>query len=264
MLAAASAAAFPVAAQASGARAVQVADSSVRWQALSPDQREILAPLRGEWPRMDAESRQKWLTIAGRYRSLSPAERERISSRMQEWVGLSPQDRGSARLSFEEAKQVPKSERQARWEKYLALPPEEKQRFEAEAAARRQAALRAARAGRSDPAPVATADGLRPKVNATPARPAPGAVPLPVAPTTVRAGQGATTRPIGQTPAPPAHQQAGMPKIATTPEFVNDATLLPRRGPQAAAVTPPPATAGQATLPTAAARKGAAPSSAPQ
>jgi hypothetical protein len=29
-----------------------------------------------------------------------------------------------------------------------------------------------------------------------------------------------------------------MPKIAATPEFVNRATLLPKRGPQAAAVTP--------------------------
>ena len=29
-----------------------------------------------------------------------------------------------------------------------------------------------------------------------------------------------------------------MPKIAATPEFVNRSTLLPKRGPQAAAVTP--------------------------
>ena len=32
-----------------------------------------------------------------------------------------------------------------------------------------------------------------------------------------------------------------MPKIAATPEFVNRSTLLPKRGPQAAAVAPVPA-----------------------
>ena len=42
---------------------------------------------------------------------------------------------------------------------------------------------------------------------------------------------------------PPAHQPAGMPKIAATPEFVNRSTLLPKRGPQAAAVAPASAVA---------------------
>jgi hypothetical protein len=40
---------------------------------------------------------------------------------------------------------------------------------------------------------------------------------------------------MNQHPTPPRHQQAGMPKIAATPGFVNDATLLPQRGPQGAA-----------------------------
>jgi hypothetical protein len=93
-------------------------------------------------------------------------------------------------------------------------------------------------------------------VNATPTRPAPGAVPLPVAPTVVRAGQGATTRPIGQAPVPPAHQQAGMPKIATTPDAVNRTTLLPKRGPQAVAVAP-------STVPAASAPASAVPPAAP-
>ncbi|MEO8836960.1 MAG: hypothetical protein ABI364_09500, partial [Caldimonas sp.] len=51
-----------------------------------------------------------------------------------------------------------------------------------------------------------------------------------------QARPGATTTLITRRPAPPPHQQTGMPKIATTPEFVNRSTLLPRRGPQAAAV----------------------------
>ena len=62
--------------------------------------------------------------------------------------------------------------------------------------------------------------------------------PRQVAPALIQAAPGATTTPITRRPTPPAHQQSGMPKIAATPEFVNRSTLLPKRGPQAAAVTP--------------------------
>jgi hypothetical protein len=65
--------------------------------------------------------------------------------------------------------------------------------------------------------------------------PAFAAPPKPVAPTVVRAGPGATTTPITRRPAPPSHLQTGLPKIAATPGFVDKATLLPQRGPQAAA-----------------------------
>ncbi|HEY6355869.1 MAG TPA: hypothetical protein VIY30_15385, partial [Burkholderiaceae bacterium] len=58
----------------------------------------------------------------------------------------------------------------------------------------------------------------------------------PVAPTVVQAAPGATTTLVTRQPAPPAHQQAGMPKIAATPGFVDRNTLLPQRGAQSAGV----------------------------
>jgi hypothetical protein len=58
----------------------------------------------------------------------------------------------------------------------------------------------------------------------------------PVAPTVVQASPGATTTLVTRQPTPPAHQQAGMPKIAATPGFVDSNTLLPKRGPQGAGV----------------------------
>ena len=72
-----------------------------------------------------------------------------------------------------------------------------------------------------------------PKSNIVP-NPAYAAPPKPIAPTVLRAGPGATTTLISKRPAPPSHQQTGLPKIAATPEFVNKSTLLPQRGPQAA------------------------------
>ena len=85
-------------------------------------------------------------------------------------------------------------------------------------------------------------DSKEAKFNTVP-NPALTQPPKQVAPTLVQAGPGATTTPITRRPMPPAHQQSGMPKIAATPEFVNRSTLLPKRGPQAAAVTPASAVA---------------------
>jgi hypothetical protein len=52
----------------------------------------------------------------------------------------------------------------------------------------------------------------------------------------VQRGAGATTNLVSKPPAPPLHQQAGLPKVAATPGFVDNATLLPQRGAQGAAV----------------------------
>ena len=207
-------------------------EEGVRWQSLTPTQREALAPLERDWPGIDAPRKQKWLALAARFKSLSPEERGRISARMSEWAKLSPVERGQARMRFEEARQVPATDRSARWQAYQALPAERKQEFAARAAsaasAPRDGAIRAAR--------VATVS-KEAKFNVVP-NPALTQAPKQVGPTLVQAGPGATTTPITRKPMPPAHQSTGMPKIAATPEFVNRSTLLPKRGPQAAAVTP--------------------------
>ena len=85
-------------------------------------------------------------------------------------------------------------------------------------------------------------DSKEAKFNVVP-NPALGQAPKQVTPTLVQAAPGATTTLITRRPTPPAHQQSGMPKIAATPEFVHRATLLPRRGPQAAAVVAGPTAA---------------------
>ena len=251
-------------------------EDGIRWQALTPAQREVLAPLEKEWRGIDASRKQKWIVLAARFRMLGPAEQGRITERMSEWARMSPVERGQARIRFEEARQVPAEDRNARWQAYQALPADARERL----------ATRAASAASSGQADAGRRDG---RTAAKPARdsvkanlvPNPTLVPAPrqVAPTLVQAAPGATTTLITRRPAPPVHQQTGMPKIAGTPEFVNRSTLLPKRGPQAAAVTPPapagagglvvspvlvpstpvvvPAVPGTATVPTAPAASGA-------
>jgi hypothetical protein len=214
-----------------------VREEGIRWSALTPPQREALAPLERDWPGIDSPRKQKWIALAGRFNTLSPEERARIHTRMVEWAKLTPAERGQARLRFEEARQLPVPDRSERWRAYQALPPEQRQQLAARAAtaasAPRDAASKPAKAGR---------DSKEAKFNVVP-NPALAQQPRPVAPTMVQAAPGATTTVITRRPAPPPHQQSGMPKIATTPEFVNRTTLLPQRGPQAAAVAPAPAAA---------------------
>ena len=237
------------AASAASARPLSVrrSEEGVRWQALTPTQREVLAPLEKEWSGIDAPRKQKWIVLAARFKSLGPAEQGRITERMSEWARMSPAERGQARIRFEEARQVPAEDRNARWQAYQALPADTRQRF----------ATRAASAAASGPADAARRDA---RASAKPAResakanlvPNPTLVPPPkqVAPTLVQAAPGATTTLITRRPTPPVHQQTGMPKIAGTPEFVNRSTLLPNRGPQAAAVRSPVPAASNA-VPTA-------------
>lgn len=211
------------------------AETGVRWQSLSPAQRQALAPLERDWSGIDAQRKQKWLQIADRYPSLPPQEQARIAERMNEWARMTPAQRGEARLRYQESQQVP--DRSAKWQEYQSLPPESRQQFAARAAA-------ASTPARPDPFPGSKAaatprDAGEAKANVVP-NPTLAQRPKPVAPTVVQAAPGATTRFVTRPATPPEHQQSGMPKISATPEFINRSTLLPKRGPQAAAVAPVP------------------------
>jgi len=211
------------------ASAAAVSSGGPAWSALTPAQRTILAPLERDWSSIDAPRKQKWLDIANRVPNMPPDERQRIEERMHEWAKLSPQERGQARLQYQEVRQLTPQERQQRWEAYRALEPEQRRELRA----------------RAQPAPVpasAPRNGARDaqgagKSNIVP-NPADSAKRKAVGPTVVQAKPGATTTLVTRRPAPPAHQQSGLPKIAATPDFVDRTTLLPQKGAQGAAVHP--------------------------
>jgi hypothetical protein len=143
---------------------------------------------------------------------------------MSEWSRLPPAERARARLNFQEARQLSPEERQQQWEAYRSLP----------AAQRRDLAERAQAPVRGAPNSELPAAGAKSNVVRAAAAP----VPHPVSPTVVQRGAGATTSLVTKPTKPPLHQQAGLPKVAATPEFVDSATLLPQRGAQGAAARP--------------------------
>ena len=206
-----------------------VESSGPSWSSLTSEQRKVLAPLQNDWSSIDAPRKAKWIDLAGRYPKMPPGDQQRMQERMGEWARMTPQQRAQARLNYQQAKQLPKQERQDQWHAYQALPESERKAL----ASRANAGARPA-----DPAakPMSEQTGKR-NIVANPSL-APTQV-RPVAPTVVQAAPGATTTLVTRQPAPPAHQQAGMPKIAATPGFVDRNTLLPQRGPQGASVRGP-------------------------
>jgi len=201
------------------------------WTALSASQKAVLGPLESDWTVIDARRQQKWLELAARFPGLPVEEQQRIRARMSEWSRLSPAERASARLQFQETRQLPSEQRQARWQEYQALPPEEK------AALARQA--KPAPKGETDKQPAAAAAAgaaaspeAKRNLVQSPSPPATKAA----GPVSAQGKPGATTTSITSKAVPPAHHQPGLPKIAATPGFVNPSTLLPQRGPQGAAV----------------------------
>lgn len=225
---------------------VPVSEQGPRWMSLTAAQREALGPLEEDWPGIDASRKQKWLDIAARYPSLSAAEKKRVQDRMADWARLTPAQRGEARANFQQATRVLPQDRQAQWEAYKALPDTERSRLATQAAAARPpAAGSTAGANRSTTAQAVARNPERrtpetgsAKSNLVP-NPTFATTLRPVAPTVVRAGPGATTTLVTKQPAPPIHQQPGLPKIAATPVLVDQSTLLPQRGPQAAAQVAP-------------------------
>jgi hypothetical protein len=212
------------AATSTAAKTSSQAAGSGSWASLSPAQKSALRPLEREWGSIDSERKIKWLEIAQKFPTMSPAEQARVQARMEDWAKLTPKERGQARMNYKEAQQVPAQERMDKWEAYKALPPDQQKKL----ADRAAPPVRKANTLDQPSESAATKSNVVPNSSYAPR-------PKAIAPTVAQAQPGATTNLINKHPSPPAHQPAGLPKIAVTSGFVDQSTLLPKRGPQGAA-----------------------------
>ncbi|MEY4754547.1 MAG: hypothetical protein RJA44_2222 [Pseudomonadota bacterium] len=206
------------------------------WSQLSATEQQALQPLQAQWSSMDNSRRQKWREVALRYPKMTTEQQTRLRSRMAEWAAMSTSERNAARMRFQATKQLPIEERQARWDAYVALPDEQRQQLLSRSEQRVPLAASAPLLPLKRPNGTDALTQVQPKSNIVPAPSNSRLSVHPVAPATVQSGTGASTHPLTQRPTPPRHQQAGLPKIAATPEFVDSQTLLPQRGPQGAAI----------------------------
>ena len=208
------------------------ATGPIAWGNLSPAQRGVLAALERDWKTISPGQQQKWAEVANRFPAMPAEDRSRVQQRLSDWSRLSPQERATTRLNFQEARQLSPQERQQQWDAYRALPSEQRRALAEQSDRTRPTAPP------SDPRSAAGAGNANAKSSAlrSPAAPAP----QPVGPTVVQRGAGATTNLVSKPVTPPLHQQAGLPKVAATPGFVDSKTLLPKRGAQGAAASRAP------------------------
>lgn len=212
------------------------------WASLNHAQRRALQPLAALWPTMEGSNRARWVNVANRFGSLSPTEQQRMQERMTQWSKLPPQQRGEARLRFQQSRQLSAEERQKKWASYQALSPE--QRGDLAQQARRKQQPVVLSDNMPGPRELGQANARRHRENQTvgksnwvPGTPSNAPAPVAVAPSLIKAGRGATTTLVSQRPTPPLHQQTGLTKIAGNQGFVDPVTLLPKKGAQGAAMT---------------------------
>jgi Protein of unknown function (DUF3106) len=211
------------------------------WQQLTPKQQEALEPLKSAWTSLDATGKQAWLKLSERMSDLSDEERARVQQRMSEWVSMSPKERGQARIHFQEARRLAPGGRQEHWDAYQALPQEQRRALAAQALATTRKAAPAVKTAKGSGSSTWGHQSVKPVAQGRPQGGSPTASTTPklVAPTIVQSRQGATTSLVTTQARPPAFHHAGLPKVNAGEGFVDPATLLPRRGPQGVAATPP-------------------------
>lgn len=99
------------------------------WAELSFEQKQILAPVSGEWDKMPAIQRKRLLGVVKRYPKMKPVEQQRIQTRLRDWSNLTPEERALARKQYEKLKELPPEKRQEvrkKWLEYQQLPEEKK------------------------------------------------------------------------------------------------------------------------------------------
>jgi hypothetical protein len=227
-------------AAAAGSSAAINLGSAPLWHELAPAQKKVLMPLSARWAEMDDVGRAKWINVADRFGGLSPAEQQRMQERMSQWANLPAQERGEARLRFQQSRQLSPDERQHLTRQAVR---QAKPVFLADSVAGPREAKQVFGVKRT--APASNSDRKSNMVPSATNVASPGLTV--VTPTMVKAGPGATTNLVTQRPAPPLHQHSGMPKIAASKGFVDPVTLLPQKGAQGAAMAslPAAATSGQ-------------------
>lgn len=99
------------------------------WAELTYEQKQILAPVHGEWDNMSATQRKRLLGVAKGSPKMKPEEQQRIQRRLKDWSKLSPEERTQARNKYKKLKQLPPEKRQEvrkKWQEYQQLPEEKK------------------------------------------------------------------------------------------------------------------------------------------
>ena len=95
------------------------------WQELNSGQRELLQPFASQWNGWTADDKRRWLALADRLPRMEATRQQRARQRISEWAEFTPEQRRIARMNYRVARQLSPDEREAKWERYTTLTPEQ-------------------------------------------------------------------------------------------------------------------------------------------
>lgn len=99
------------------------------FDALTPEQREMLEPLAGVWEQIPPPRREHLVKMADRVAGESPEEQERFQRGLERFMDLDDDERRQVRRLFERFGHLPPGERREIIRRVMAMPPEERRAF---------------------------------------------------------------------------------------------------------------------------------------
>lgn len=95
------------------------------WSELSTAQRDVLSPFEAQWNSWSSQEKHNWISLADKVPGMAPAAQARARKRISEWAALTPDQRRIARQNYRLARRLPPEQRQAQWERYREMTPEQ-------------------------------------------------------------------------------------------------------------------------------------------
>ena len=106
--------------------------SALHWNQLSDDERKVLAPLGAEWDTLRPWQREKMLDIAKDYPKMDAQKKQRVQKRLISWSRMTPYERENARTRFQQFHSLSaekKDEVRKKWAEHQKLPENEREKL---------------------------------------------------------------------------------------------------------------------------------------
>jgi hypothetical protein len=106
--------------------------ASTPWSRLSPEQRELLAPLQADWNTLPPRKQAHMLDKSRQWLALPPPEQEKIRDRIARWHQMTPEQRKLARDNMRKFHQLPEAQRDQlhqAYQHFQQLPPAQRERL---------------------------------------------------------------------------------------------------------------------------------------
>ena len=102
------------------------------WNSLSPEQRNMLAPLQSTWDQMPQRRQARMLDRAKHWETLDPDQRAAIRRHIEHWQQMTPEERKNARANMRKFHQLSPAQRKqlhATFERFQQLPPAQRDKL---------------------------------------------------------------------------------------------------------------------------------------